>query len=292
MGRHHARACAETSDVDLVAVCDPQESALDSVAKELGCPGAKNTDAFADKIDMAIIAVPTQLHASVAVPLLRSGISCLIEKPIAVSEDNALDILQTAADSGAILKVGHIERFNPAITALRQSLPKNARAESLTAERCNPPQDRDYDADAVLDLMIHDLDLMRFLGLADVIPATGTIQIEGVASFHTATANLKLTNGGVARFDVDREAASPRRTLSINSENTTYSVDFNTREVTVVDNTGETAVPVGTADALRAQLTSFVSAVRGGPSDTASGEDALTALRLANSVRTAAGLSA
>lgn len=291
MGRHHARACAEASDVDLVAVCDPQESALYSVAEELGCPGVKNTDALADKIDMAIIAVPTQLHASVAVPLLRGGVACLIEKPIAVLEDDALDILQAAATSGAALRIGHIERFNPAITALRQTLPKNARVASLTAERCNPAQDREYDADAVLDLMIHDLDLMGFLSLSKAEPTPDTVKIEGGASFHATAANLKLTGGGVARFDVDREATSPRRTLTINSENTTYVVNFNTREVTVVEDAGKRAVPVGAADALRTQLASFVSAVRGKPSDTALGEDALTALRLANTIRTAAGLS-
>ncbi len=291
MGQHHARACADSADVDLAAICESDESVLRALASDFECRAVQSVTDLIGEIDMAVIAVPTQLHAGVAIPLLRAGVACLIEKPIAVSESDAQAIIAAAADGGATLRVGHIERFNPAITALRQVLPSDLTATTVTAERCNPAQARNYDTDAILDLMIHDIDLIGFLGVRDGADGSPTIAVKDTASFHTTHAAVTFADGVTATFKVDREATAPRRTLTVSSSDIVYSINFSTRSVTVTRDGAESAVPVTETDALRAQLRSFIAAAKGVESDTTDGEAALSALRLANAVRHHAGLT-
>jgi predicted dehydrogenase len=285
MGRHHARACAESIDLELTGLYDSEVDILHAHAAELGCPAFDSAAEFIGKIDMAVIAVPTQLHATVAIPLLHAGIACLIEKPIAVAESDAHAIAQAAAEGGAIVRVGHIERFNPAITALRRALPENGTPLEIVAERCNPAQDRLYDTDAVLDLMIHDIDLVQFLRLIDFESYTGEVVVRRPASYHAVHAAISMADGTNVTLEASREASTPRRSLTVVYADAVYSVDFLTRRVTVNQTGKETVLPIDESDALRTQLRSFTAAVRGEDSDTADNIAASSALRFANVIR-------
>jgi len=291
MGRHHVRACADSPDIDLVAVCDSDTRIAGSVAAEFGCAATGGLHTLAENIDIAVIAVPTPAHADVALPLLETGIACLIEKPIALTLGDAQRLETAAKARGTPLRIGHIERFNPAITALRDLLAGGHTLKRVTARRLNPARDRIYDSDAVLDLMIHDLDLLWFMNLRDDTHRKPEISIQSSADFHNAAVTLVFPDGAEASLSVSRETVSPRRDLVIETNSHTYSVDFTSRRVTEPSGDGQRDISVTTADALRAQLAAFVSAVRGDTSDVADATAATHALTLAQAIRDAAGVS-
>lgn len=290
MGMHHVRACMDAKSTNLIAVYDSQAQLTKNVAEETGSTAVRALPDLLDQIDIAIIAAPTLRHLDTALPLLESGISCLVEKPIAASEDDAVAMINAAASSGAHLHVGHVERFNPAITSLRKALDADIKAgakiSGLSAKRLNLKMDRQYDADAVLDLMIHDLDLLNTLKLGEI----SEVKVELNCTEHNVAAELVLEMGATALFDVSRVADQQDRQLVIETDLASLHADFTGK--TVVRSTGgsKTALPVEATDALRAQLQSFVEACKDETTVVATGEEALTALRLANRIRASAGL--
>lgn len=290
MGMHHVRACTDSSDVTLVAVFDERPDVTTQVANETGSCAATNLDALLDQIDVAIIAIPTQHHAATAVRLLSSGVSCLVEKPIAATDDDALAMIDAAAENEVCLRIGHVERFNPAITSLKSALDSDlkngGKVTALAAQRLNLAADRSYDVDAVLDLMIHDLDLLNAMGVGMVTSVACTPG----STEHRVTATLALDSGVTASFDVSRVALTQDRGLSITTTDSVLELDFTAKTVTRIVDDVSTPLRVDKTDPLRAQLASFVTAVRGGKSTVASGQDGLAALRLANRVRDTAGL--
>ena len=290
MGMHHVRTCTDTANVTLAAVFDERPDVTTQVAKDTGSQAATDLDALLDQIDMAIIAVPTQHHAAIAVPLLSSGVSCLVEKPIAATDDDAVVMINAAAAGKACLRIGHVERFNPAITSLKfaldDDLKNGSRVTSLSARRFNPAADRSYDVDAVLDLMIHDLDLLNTLEVG----AVTSISCAPGSTEHHVTAMLALDSGVTASFDVSRVASTQDRSLSIETTESVLKLDFTEKTVTRIVDDLSTPLVVDKTDPLRAQLASFIAAVRGGETAAATGQDGLAALRLANRVRENAGL--
>lgn len=290
MGMHHVRACADTPGVNLVAVLDERPDITIRVAKETGCLGSTNLDGLLGQIDIAVIAVPTQHHVSTAVPLLQSGVSCLVEKPIASNENDAAMMINAAATGDVCLRVGHVERFNPAIASLTSALDRDLKngssIKSISSRRLNIAVDRPYDIDAVLDLMIHDLDLLNVLEVGTVT----SIECEPGTTEHRVTVTLALDSGVTASLDVSRVASDQDRGLSIETTDSILEVDFTAKTVTSVVDGVSTALMVDETDPLRAQLAAFVAAIRGEESIVATGQDGLAALRLANRIRESAGL--
>lgn len=291
MGMHHVRACVDTESINLIAVYDAQDQLSKETAKETGSIAVGTMHDLIGQIDLAIVAAPTRHHRDVALPLLESGISCLVEKPIAMSEDDALSMIKAAKGAGGHLHVGHVERFNPAVIALRKALDADLKAgakiSKFSAKRLNKKMDRLYDADAVLDLMIHDLDLLNTLSVGTV----SEIKTNPGCSENNVTVDLSLDTGVTAQFDVSRIAHQQDRTLVVETDRASFHVDFTERSVIRIADGTKTTLPVETSDPLRAQLQSVINVHAGETPHVATGEEALAALRVANRIRAAAGLS-
>lgn len=287
MGMHHVRACNDSDQISLVAVLDHKPDWAVQVGAEYHCLVAADLDGLIGKVDLAIIAVPTSEHKDTALALLDAGISCLVEKPVAATETDAQSMLDMANARDAALCVGHVERFNPAVMALTNVLGSSSPISRLESRRLNAPSDRTYDVDSVLDLMIHDLDLLNVLAVGE--PAD--IAAQGRASSDYAKVLLKLTNGAEAHLEVSRESKEQCRDLTIIADDVVYELDFADRTLTLCGGESEVALSVSRQDPLRAQLAAFVDIARGlNNNQIASGRAGLEALSLANKVRVELGL--
>ena len=287
MGMHHVRACEDVAGVELVAVLDHKPDWAVQVGAETQSLVAADLESLVGKIDIAIIAVPTADHSESAATLLQEGISCLVEKPIALRESDAEDMIAAAARGGAILQIGHVERFNPAVEQLVSLVSASGPVHRMAVRRHNVFSDRAYDVDVVLDLMTHDLDLMALLPLGEVEEIT----IDDGAHHHKVVVQLCCAANTNVLLSADRETDRPVRDLIIETPTDTFTLDFMAQQLTRQDKSGSEDLPVEPGDALRRQLAAFVHVARTGENGGAMGSDGLKALRLANRVRAAAGLA-
>ena len=239
MGRHHARTCHQMPNADLKAVVDFDSDRAQAVAQEYGCAAYGTVREMLEahrEIAAVTVAVPTQFHRAAAEPLLKRGIACLIEKPLAPTVDDARALVDCAEKHGAVLQVGHTERFNPALRAA-QALNFNARF--MQAQRVSPMTFRSLDVGVVMDMMIHDLDIVLMLAGSPIrsVHATGV----AVLGEHEdiAEARLVFENGCVANVTASRMATGTRRTLGVFSESGYVSLNYQTRDGIVVHTGGE-----------------------------------------------------
>lgn len=228
LGRIHARLISDNDTVELVGVVDPSKPARDRVAQETGVPAAADIGQLPVAVDAAILAAPTGLHAELAVPLLRSGIDLLIEKPLTVTSAEAERLCEIAEEESRVLAVGHVERFNPAfITAERiVSFPT-----SIQATRRGGFAFRSMDVGVVLDLMIHDLELILALVPSPIlhVRAHGTSRLTEHEDY--AVAELEFQNGCVAHLNASRVSPDAERTMAIYGPTEQVFIDFGNRSV-------------------------------------------------------------
>src|SRR4051794_28120521 len=208
LGQHHARVLASMPDAELVAVADSRLDQADAVATRCGCAAAADYRELFGKVDAVSIAVPTFLHREVAGAFLSRGIPAMVEKPLAGSLAEAEALVSLARGGGVVLQVGHIERFNPALSALSQLA---IRPKYITAERLSTYTFRSTDIGAVLDLMIHDIDLVLSL-----IPApVRSVSAVGVCLFgeheDVANARIEFDDGAVANLTASRASYAAMR---------------------------------------------------------------------------------
>lgn len=311
LGQHHARILSKMPGARLVGVADvsPDRAAL--IADRHQVAAFDDHRALVDRVDAVVVAVPTVLHLEVAAPFLSRGIATLIEKPMAPSVDEAEQILDIARSSGAVLQVGHIERFNPALGALEKT---PIRPKFLDAERLSTFTFRSTDIGVVFDLMIHDLDLI----LSMVGSPVHSVAAVGVSVFgdaeDVADARIEFEDGTVAHVKASRASYNPVRKLRIWGAEGYASLDLAARRATMVrpseslrrgrldleglDLTQPSAVKEhvfgkilrvdhadfeGT-DALTMELEDFLAAARGEARPRVDGEDGLRAVRLADQV--------
>ena len=295
-GRHHVRVVKEIPGVELTATVDPKvEGALKTVDEVIG------------RIDAAIIATPTVTHESIASRLLEAGIDVLVEKPIAETSEGAQRLAHLAQKTGRILQAGHLERFNPAVTALEKALTVPLFFEVHRLSVFTP---RSLDIDVVLDLMIHDLQLVS----AWVGEPVREIRAAGAPvltpRLDIAQARIEFEGGCVANLTASRVSSERMRKLRVFSADRYCSVDMDARTVEAsrlsLDGAGAgprieaLPVPVPGGDSLELELADFVAAVRERREPLVNGEAARDALRLAGLVseaidahrRTTAGRSA
>ena len=168
MGWHHARVLSLIKDAELVGVADPDQARGALATEQFGCRWFASYEAMLPEVDAVCIAVPTLLHHRVGLACLEAGVDVLIEKPIAASQEEAADLIRAAEAAGRLLQVGHIERFNPAFRELVK-VTANEEVVVLEARRHSPNPDRANDVSVVLDLMIHDIDLVLELAGAPVV---------------------------------------------------------------------------------------------------------------------------
>jgi predicted dehydrogenase len=231
LGRIHARIAAAVSEIELVAVADPVADSRDAAAAEAKTRAVADYRELIGEIDAAIIATPTNTHHTIGVELLAGGIPLFIEKPLATNSAAADELVNFARRQGLVLQVGHVERFNPALAWVASEVrdPKY-----VEATRTSGYSFRSTDIGVVLDVMIHDLDIVLALANSTVkeVQALG-ISVLGDHE-DLATARLTFASGCVAQLSASRVSFQQRRTMNIFTSRGSASIDFASQEATLV----------------------------------------------------------
>ncbi len=229
IGSAHARIYASLQGVELVAIADPADKARE-LAGELGCAATADCRSLAGKVDAVSVAVPTSLHAEVAGFFLERGVHCLVEKPLARTSAEARRLVELADSHGVKLQVGHVERFNAAVAEAAKHIADPLYVE---ASRVSPFPFRSADVGVIMDLMIHDIDLILHLvgsEVADVRAAGAPILSE---KEDVASARIEFASGAVANVTASRVAFKTERRMRIFSRDGYVSVDLLNRTVTL-----------------------------------------------------------
>jgi predicted dehydrogenase len=290
LGKEHARILATLPEAELVGVADVNP------AQARGVAGRCNTRAFADyrdllaAVDAAVIAVPTVHHHAVAGAFLRAGVPLLVEKPLAVNLPQAEELVALARDRGTLLQVGHIERFNPAFEELQR---RPLRPRIVHCQRLSSFTGRSTDIGAVLDLMIHDLDLLLALvgAPATEVRASGLTLLGGRED--VAEATVRFADGCTAHLMASRVNATPFRRMQVWGPEGHACVDFARRQVTLAQPTrGEASEPPlqvldldrNQGDQLTRELQEFLHSLRTGARPRVGGEEGRDAIALADRI--------
>ena len=288
MGSHHVRVLAGLAAAELVGVHDQAAARAEALAAEHGTRAFAELDELAAAVDALVLAIPTVAHAEVGCPLLERGIHLLVEKPIATSLAEADALLDAAGDLR--LAVGHVEYFNPAVQALLAA--PGLAPGFIEIHRLAAFSERSLDIDVVLDLMIHDLQILHALDPSELreIRATGVSVLSERADI--ANARLELASGCVANITASRVSAERIRKLRVFSPPSYFSIDYREQEVRGVglDEAGgrrrfvPTHLEVEKGDPLTRELAAFAAAVGGEPVALVDGRQARRALKTALSV--------
>ena len=236
LGQHHARILSTFPDVDLVGVVDPNPDQAAAVAAKCGTRPLPSVDALIGEVDAVSVAAPTVHHHAIASRLLQAGVPVLVEKPICRTVAEADELIALAEAAGVPLQVGHIERFNPAFEEL---VKRPISAKFIEAERHGPFTGRSTDIGAVLDLMIHDIDLLLSLVGSTVVDvsAVGASVFGGQEDM--VNARLVFASGCVAHVTASRIAAKPKRRLRVWAPEGYAGIDFVNRKLTLVQQSDE-----------------------------------------------------
>lgn len=315
LGQHHARILASFPDVELVGVVDANPEQARTVAAKLGTTPFDHFEPLVGNVDAVSVVTPTIHHHEVASAFLKAGIPTLVEKPICRTVAEAEELIELAAKAGVPLQVGHIERFNPAFEELAR---RPIRPKFVEAERHGPFTGRSIDIGAVLDLMIHDLDLLLALVDSPVkrVAAVGAAVFGGHEDM--VNARLEFENGCIAHVTASRITRAPKRRLRVWAPEGYAGIDFVTRKLTLVQQSEELreyglraeqmdatakahlkdevfgrylqVLNLDTDrkfDQLTAELRHFIGCVRSGETPRVSGSDGRDALELAERVLSA-----
>jgi predicted dehydrogenase len=289
LGRFHAEKYAGMPDVDLVAVVDINGAAAVEVAEKFQTRSFTRHQDIFDKTDAVSVVTPTLFHYDIARDFLKHGIDVLIEKPMTETLSQADELIGLAQDGNRILQVGHLERFNPAVVALEGIVTTPVFIESHRLSTYKP---RGTDVSVVLDLMIHDIDLILNFVNAELteIRATGIPVIS--AHGDIANARLEFANGCIANVTASRISMKNERKLRLFQKDAYISIDFANRNITVVRRGGNSSKGIipgmeienlsfAHGDALESELSAFVRSVRTRATPTVSGHAGRAALKTA-----------
>ena len=310
LGRHHARILKSLAGVELVGVVDSSPDRGREIAKDLGVPAFTSHREILDRVDAVTVAVPTIHHLAVARDFLERGIATLVEKPLAKSIEEGEELVALARKRKAPLQVGHVERFNPAVRAVEGKLGK---PRFIEAHRLSPFKFRSTDIDVVMDLMIHDLDLVLHFAQSPLkrVDAVGVSLLFGPEDL--SNARLEFENGCVANLTASRISDKSMRKIRVFSENVYASIDTMEKSVRLYRTTRELAKALASLPAdkepsladlagiprefysieemdlpdeepLAAELKAFVDAARNRTEPPVPGEDGVRAMKAAEQV--------
>ena len=291
LGQHHARVYTGMIGVSLVGVCDLDEVRGQKIAEERGVPFFSALESVLPLVDAVSVAVPTSAHFEVVSTCLRHGCHVLVEKPIASHVSEGEELVALAKKLGKVLHVGHVERFNPIVEAIRPLIHTPG---FIECHRLSPFQPRGTDVDVVRDLMIHDLDLLLSLGLGPIreIEARGLPVLTDFPD--VANVRMVFEQGCLATLTASRISTGRLRKLRIFQPERYISVDFGAKEavVTTRKKVSEGAAKVESqqvkakdGDALTRELTCFIQTIQGCDTESGvSGEEGVEALRVASTV--------
>jgi predicted dehydrogenase len=290
LGKHHARILAELPGAELVAVVDINEARAREIAGLVNVQAATKASEMFGRVDAVTVAVPTESHLDVALPFLQRGVAALVEKPLARDTGEAQQMIDAAAISGAVLAVGHTERYNPAVAAVRPLLDH---PRFIEVHRLGTFPDRSLDIDVVFDLMIHDLDVVLSIVPSEVV----AVEAVGVAVLtpkpDIANARLKFASGCIANITASRISKDRVRKIRIFQRDAYLSVDYAAQEVErwrlVRANGAMPAIDggkleVANEEPLKRELADFIGAIRDKRPPGVTGADGLRALQLAQRI--------
>jgi predicted dehydrogenase len=293
LGRIHAQKYQAVPEAELVGVCDIASGTAQRIAAELGVPAFTAARDLLGKVDAVTIAASTAAHFDLCKLFLENGVHVLVEKPITTRSEEAAAICDLADQAGLRLQVGHIERYNPALRAVREKLRKPMFVE---CHRLAPVTSRSTDVDVVLDLMIHDLDVILSLvqSKPKLVSAVGTPVL--TKQLDIANARIEFESGAVANVTASRVSLNTQRKFRVFQRDQYLSIDFQSGEVNLLTKTGEWSegkMPlerethtIAKGDALLDETRDFVLSIAGKQPAPAgvSGRDALEALKLAEAI--------
>jgi predicted dehydrogenase len=292
LGRFHAQKYATLRNSELVGVADPSGSARDAVSAELGVASYADYRELLGRVDAVSIVTPTPFHFTVAKEFLEAGAHVLVEKPMTTTVEEGVGLIEAARNADRILQVGHLERFNAAVQAVQPILTVPRFIESA---RLAPFKHRGTDVDVVLDLMIHDIDLILSIVRSPVVAvdAIGTRVFS--QEIDIANARLRFANGCVANATASRVSRKTERRLRLVQDDAYVSMDLQQKVLTVIrkgvgvgaDGMPQVAIEERSyeqGDALKAEIEAFLDAAATGCAPPVTGEDGLLALRTAISI--------
>ena len=287
LGRHHARILASLPGITLAGVVDTNRDRASQVAAEHGTQAFGEFREMTGKVDIVVVAVPTESHAAVTMPLIEAGVHALVEKPLAQTVAEADALIAAAKTASVVLAVGHSERFNPAVAAAR---PYVTDPRFIEVHRLGTFPDRSLDIDVVLDLMIHDLDLILSLVPSEVegVEAVGVPVL--TPKVDIANARIRFANGCIANLTASRISREPVRKIRFFQRDSYVSIDTASREVELyklvpqqgtLPKIGGGKLDVSGDEPLKRELEDFVAAVRDGHAPAVTGDQGRSALALA-----------
>jgi predicted dehydrogenase len=292
LGRFHAQKYRSLANSELVGVADPSAAARAAVAAELGVPAHADYRELLGRVEAVSIVTPTPLHYAIAREFLEAGAHVLVEKPMTATVAEGERLIEAARQARRILQVGHLERFNAAVQALQPML---AVPRFIESARLAPFKHRGTDVDVVLDLMIHDIDLILSIVRSPVVAVDAIGSSVFSQEIDIANARLRFANGCVANATASRVSLKTERRLRLFQDDAYVSVDLHQKVLTVIRKTGglsadgmpqvdiqETSYDQG--DALKAEIEAFLEAAATGRAPPVSGEEGLAALNVAVSI--------
>jgi UDP-N-acetylglucosamine 3-dehydrogenase len=287
MGSNHARVLASLGGVQLVGVADPDRGQAQFVANALGTTAVESVDALlALGLDAVTIAAPTHLHHDIALACIKRGVHVLVEKPIASNPEEGRSIVRAARRAGVTLMVGHVERFNPAVETIKDAI-RGEDILSISITRVGPFPPRMSNVGVVIDLAVHDIDLIRWFTdseIEDVQPLTASAVAERE---DIALLQFRTASGVLAQINTNWLTPFKARTVVVATREKYISGDLLTRQVTECfgfqpdGSYSMRHLSVGYTEPLRSELLAFFTALRGGDAAVVSGEEGVASLEIA-----------
>ncbi len=287
MGSNHARVLAELPGVQLVGDADPDPQQRELVKSILGCPAVPDLEALLKiGVDALSIAAPTHLHRDLALTCIDRGVHVMVEKPIASSVAEGREMIAAARRAGVTLMVGHVERFNPAVRAIKEAI-RDEDILSIAITRVGPFPPRMSNVGIVIDLAVHDIDLIRWFTDSDIVEVQPQLSNAIAEREDIALLQFRTASGVLAHINTNWLTPFKARNVAVATRGKYVMGDLLTREVTECfgfQPDGSYSVrhlSVGYEEPLRAELLAFVTAVREGKTPAVTGEEAVASLEIA-----------
>jgi UDP-N-acetylglucosamine 3-dehydrogenase len=287
MGSNHARVVNDLKEVRLVGVVDSNHQQATVVANALGCSAVSDVEALIERgVDAAIIAVPTDFHHEIALACIANGVHVLVEKPIASTIEEAYDIVMAARRANVTLMVGHVERFNPAVQVIKDAI-RSEDILSIAITRVGPVPPRMSKVGIVIDLAVHDIDLIRWFTGSEIIEVQAQLTSALAEREDIALLQFRTASGVLAQINTNWLTPFKERTVQVATRSKYLNGDLLTRQVTecfgfqLDGSYSMRHLSVGHAEPLRTELLAFVGAVRSGTPAPVTGEEATSSLAVA-----------
>ncbi len=287
MGSNHARVLADLPGIHLVGIADPDRAQRDFVAGALDCGGHADVEGLlAAGVDAVTIAAPTHVHRDLALTCIRAGVHVLVEKPIAPSVEDGRAIIAAAQRAGVTLMVGHVERFNPAVEAIKNAIRKEEIL-SIAITRVGPFPPRMSNVGVVIDLAVHDIDLIRWFTDSDIVEVQPQLSSAVAEREDIALLQFRTASGVLAHINTNWLTPFKARNITVATRNKYIMGDLLTRQVTECfgfqpdGSYSMRHLSVGHAEPLRAELQAFAGAIRSGQRAAVTGEEAVASLEIA-----------